>query len=446
MHIERMADSRSNYEVLRTMAASTDGSAIRTLLLDDGTRSFVTGADVLPIRSAAANTVSMVTLDYYLGAQRPTVGSHLAEKRRDDGWVSTLFDVDTATGKGRVAERGTPYTRQWLVDPQGKPIARTEWKPDTRELPCLPGTAWDGDRFTSTRAMTGLARRTHTRPQCDRRNRRKRRRSIQGLGDATRRVTSDGRVRGSACGRYERNRRSRYGLVVGYWIGGTDSNPTTPTRIGQRCARHWKKHFPSQGVYIADLSSDGQRCWSGRSRARVRKRTIWWTARHTRAGHWRQLSWTRWRPAGRGPGHHLCSPRWRDDSGLPDPAARQGRKDPAAGSTRSRGPGITRPWRLRLVGPVSRDPWIRGAATAVPGLDRLWAAHRLAGYHQWGGLMQDDVTDGVRHLVSTGFADPSGSASSAPVTADMQHLLVPPSRPISMRVRSASRVYRTCRR
>jgi dipeptidyl aminopeptidase/acylaminoacyl peptidase len=34
-------------------------------------------------------------------------------------------------------------------------------------------------------------------------------------------------------------------------------------------------------------------------------------------------------------------------------------------------------------------------------------AFRQAGYRQWGGLMQDDLTDGVRHLVATGIANPN---------------------------------------
>jgi len=33
-------------------------------------------------------------------------------------------------------------------------------------------------------------------------------------------------------------------------------------------------------------------------------------------------------------------------------------------------------------------------------------AFRVAGYRQWGGLMQDDVTDGVRAMIEKGIADP----------------------------------------
>jgi dipeptidyl aminopeptidase/acylaminoacyl peptidase len=70
-------------------------------------------------------------------------------------------------------------------------------------------------------------------------------------------------------------------------------------------------------------------------------------------------------------------------------------------------------------GPESRDetefdPFAqflasRGYAVLQPqfrGSTGFGEAHRLAGYQQWGGLMQDDVSDGVKALVEQGLADP----------------------------------------
>ena len=80
--------------------------------------------------------------------------------------------------------------------------------------------------------------------------------------------------------------------------------------------------------------------------------------------------------------------------------------------------------RLPLVvlphgGPESRDwpqfDWwaqflaTRGYAVLQPqfrGSTGFGEAYRLAGRRQWGGLMQDDITDGVRALISDGTADP----------------------------------------
>ena len=70
-------------------------------------------------------------------------------------------------------------------------------------------------------------------------------------------------------------------------------------------------------------------------------------------------------------------------------------------------------------GPESRDShtfdwWAqflasRGYAVLQPqyrGSTGFGDAWRRAGYHGWGGVMQDDVSDGVRYLVEQGIADP----------------------------------------
>ena len=69
--------------------------------------------------------------------------------------------------------------------------------------------------------------------------------------------------------------------------------------------------------------------------------------------------------------------------------------------------------------PQSRDylafDWLtqflasRGYAVLQPqfrGSTGFGDAFREAGYRQWGGLMQDDVTDGVRAMIAQGIADP----------------------------------------
>jgi dipeptidyl aminopeptidase/acylaminoacyl peptidase len=70
-------------------------------------------------------------------------------------------------------------------------------------------------------------------------------------------------------------------------------------------------------------------------------------------------------------------------------------------------------------GPQARDypmfDWVvqflasRGYAVLQPqfrGSTGFGDAFRVAGYRQWGGLMQDDVTDGVRAMIEQGIADP----------------------------------------
>jgi dipeptidyl aminopeptidase/acylaminoacyl peptidase len=88
-------------------------------------------------------------------------------------------------------------------------------------------------------------------------------------------------------------------------------------------------------------------------------------------------------------------------------------------------PPETKPESLPLVvlphdGPESRDlpvfDWLaqflatRGYAVLQPqfrGSTGFGQAHQSAGYQQWGGSMQDDLTDGVNALISQGLANPA---------------------------------------
>lgn len=99
--------------------------------------------------------------------------------------------------------------------------------------------------------------------------------------------------------------------------------------------------------------------------------------------------------------------------------ARDGTKIPAYLTTPPRGKA---PYPLIVMphgGPTSRDyltwdHWVqflasRGYAVLQPnfrGSSGFGASHQVAGYGQWGLLMQDDVTDGAKAMVKLGFADP----------------------------------------
>ncbi len=44
------------------------------------------------------------------------------------------YEADLATGRSKLLSYGTPYTRDWVVDDQGRPIARTEWLADRKRF------------------------------------------------------------------------------------------------------------------------------------------------------------------------------------------------------------------------------------------------------------------------------------------------------------------------
>jgi dipeptidyl aminopeptidase/acylaminoacyl peptidase len=395
-------------EIWRTVAANTDGGAARVLLMDDGARSYVTGAELLPVNPARANTVSMVSWDFTATKYKASIGSHLGKERRDAGWVSTLFDVDTTTGKGRVVERGTAYTAQWLADPMGAPLARSEWKPETRELTVLAkdGPGWRPiyqHKGNDSMALAGLT------PD---------RKAIVAIGenDSDRSRAWSLPLDGSAETVLFEDPQADVtgatidpatGVIVGYHTGGMnpDIHWIEKTRLAQQ--RALDKAFPGRQAYVTDRSMDGQQLLviveSAESppvyylvdlathRADIVGETYPGLV-GAKLGEVRNITYAA-RDGGRIPAF-LTLPPGRGEKNLPLVVL-------VHGGPESHDPGGFDWWAQFLA--------TRGYAVLQPqfrGSTGYGSAHRLAGYHQWGGVMQDDVTDGVRRLVSDGVADP----------------------------------------
>ncbi len=380
-----------SYEFLRTMAVNTDGGPPRMLLMDDLERKWVTGAQLISRAHARPNTVSMATWDFTITSQRDSVGTRLHDERRDSGWEHTLFDVDTATGRGRLVDRGTAYTRTWLVDAEGQPVARSEWQPEPRDLSILARDArgWrEVHRQRDTDDLTVLAGTTADG------------KALVMLGE-----NGTDRVRAWAIARDGSGTSLLFedpsadldaaltdawsGAVVGYQIGGLAPRQhwTDPARDAQQ--RALAKAFPGREVQVTDRSRNGKQVL-----------VLVESPQHP-------------------PVHYLVDFERKAADIVGE--AYPGTPIPAYLTLP---PGAT-PRGLPLVvlphgGPEDRDlggfDWwaqflaTRGYAVLQPqfrGSTGFGREHRLAGYRQWGGRMQDDVSDGVRHLVATGVADPN---------------------------------------
>ena len=404
------ADTRpgERFEVSRIMAVDAHGGDARVLLFNGG-RDYVTGAYLLPVNPQRKDTVSMVTWDYAPGKQRDSVGSRLTEKRRDDGWILTLFDVDTNTGKGRVVEQGTPYTAQWLAAPDGSPLARVEWKQKERQSMVLvrSGNSWqtiletEGDDplwlvglSPDGTALIGIGEHGTDRSRAW---------ALPLDGSPMRGAFEDPELDVSSA---EIDHVT--GRVVGYWTSGPDGRLeyVDPQRIA--LAKGLAKAFPDRWFEIVDRSTDG-------------KRLLIRTESSSASAVYYLLDRTTHRADIVGetyPG--LANVQLGEVRTITYPA-RDGTPIPAF-LTLPPGAGDKQLPLVVLVhgGPESHDDggfdwWAqflasRGYAVLQPqfrGSTGYGNAHRLAGYGQWGGLMQDDVTDGVRHLTGTGLADPN---------------------------------------
>jgi len=395
-------------EFFRTMAVKVGGGPPKMMLMDDPERSLVTGAELVGINRARPNLVSMVAWDYTAAGQRQSVGTRLHDERRDSGWVSTLFDVDTSTGKGRVVDRGTAYTVQWLVDPKGAPIGRTEWLADSKDFSVLgrDGAGWRV--LHSSRGMGGLALEGTTADG----------RALVAVGenghDRARAwaLPLDG---GAATVLYEDPSADvtaaiadeQTGVVVGFEVGGLTPRQhwTHPERAAQQ--RTLASAFKGREVRVLERSTNGQRVLALVQSA-------------TRPPEFHLVDFERSKADLIGEAYPgLAGARLGEQRAIAY-ESRDGAQIPAYLTLP---PGV--PERgLPLVvlphgGPEARDDagfdwWAqflatRGYAVLQPqfrGSTGFGRTHRLAGYGEWGGRMQDDVTDGVRHLVATGLADP----------------------------------------
>ena len=120
----------NRFEFFRYFAVDLDNGLPRLMLMAQGDRAAVTGEAVVLPRVSKPNTVLMSTYDYSAAMERPELGTRLAGRRRDSGWVFSLYEVDTRTGNGTVLEQGTQFTNEWVVDKDGNAVARSDWDPD----------------------------------------------------------------------------------------------------------------------------------------------------------------------------------------------------------------------------------------------------------------------------------------------------------------------------
>jgi hypothetical protein len=120
------------YEVFRTLAADIAGGPARILLMaGDQERGLVSGSNLLALRTPKPKTVVMWTWDYAHTKYREEIGTRISGQRKDSGWVASVFEVDTRSGKGELIMQGSQFTDDWIVDRTGQPVARADYDPKT---------------------------------------------------------------------------------------------------------------------------------------------------------------------------------------------------------------------------------------------------------------------------------------------------------------------------
>lgn len=399
---------KHRYEWGRTLAVDVSGGDMRTLLMDSTARSLVTGADLLALRTPRPGTVIMSTYDYEATKRSEEIDSRLKGGRKDAGWVLNVFEVDTRTGKGKRIDRGTPFTFQWILDRNSAPIARTEWEPERRLFRVLykKGQGWveihrqeDGEVL----AVYGLTQDDSALLARGANGRRQSGLWAIPLDGSGAKVLLDDPVNDIEAVEFD----GYSWTPVGAWVGGAKPEILWFDAAAEARHKALARTFAGRNVSLQTRSADGSRAIvrvSGPSSAAVAylvdfsKGTADIVGDEYPALTGAQLGEMR-----------VLSYKARDGVDIAAYLTLP------AGVPAQQLPLIVMPHG----GPEARDDpvfdWMaqflasRGYAVLQPqfrGSTGFGEAFRQAGYRQWGGVMQDDVTDGVKEMMAQGIADP----------------------------------------
>jgi len=318
-----------------------------------------------------------------------------------------LLEVDTATGGAAVIRSGNEHTVGWVVNRDGVPVAREDWDWKTRAYRLY---AFSGE------SVREILRRDDNAPP-----------TLAGIlpdSSALVLLTANGRSRQAAwalpldgsplrllaedseadiTGTYM---DSHSGAIIGVYASGTKTRIDWLDPAARHRAEVVEHAFPNRSVDIYGWSSDGSRTLAevqspsmppifylidfSTHRADIAAEAYPALA-NVALGEWKEITY-----------------KARD--GTPIPAYLTMPPGNRAGAV----PLVVYPHG----GPNERDypkfDWFvqflatRGYAVLQPqfrGSSGFGEAFQRAGYRQWGGLMQNDVTDGVQAMIEQGIAD-----------------------------------------
>lgn len=397
----------SRYEFFRFFALDVGSGQTHLMLMSGGERPQVTGEALILPRVSKPKTIIMSTYDYSAPMSRPELGTRLAGRRRDSGWVYSLYQVDTRTGNGTVLELGTQFTVDWVVDKDGNVAARSDWNPDGNVYRILvkSGLGWHEILHQENRGRL----------------------SLQGL-------TEDGSAI-VALGSLERGHpkllalpldgspvrvlledpdqdvvsvvRDRFrGTPVCAWLGGVDPKYHCFDQQVEQRTRDIAHSFPDRRVVLYSESQDG-------------RRVIAYVTSPSLPATYYLVDFKTHKADIVGEEYPGLAKAKLGEVRIITYKARDGTAIPAyltlpPGGTEKGLPLVVLPHG----GPEDRndyafDWWAqflatRGYAVLQPqfrGSTGFGDAFRLAGRKQWGGLMQDDLSDGVKSLIEQGVAD-----------------------------------------
>lgn len=398
------------YEFLRYLTINRETGATGMLLAEG--HSWVTGSRLLG-RSASGNgTLVMSVYDYDPNFVRSETGTRIHYKDRDDGSAYTTFEVSAHTGEARRLFRGSPFTVDWLLDSTGNVVARMDRQaPGERRVVLarrgnefieigtsgdsaldMEAVSADGKSILAVTSNGGERVRLWSIP-------------LDGSGMTVLREDPKADVADVLTDRYD-------GKPLAVLFGSGDQrtewlDATTGKRVASLA-----KALRAPHVTPIDRSADG-------------KRVLYRTGGPSTPQSYYLVDYGTGKAEVIGEAYPRLAGVKLGEVRFIDYAARDGTPIPAFLTLPPQPDGAPAPTGPRPLvvlphgGPEANDDfdfdwWAqflasRGYVVLQPqfrGSTGFGEAHRLAGYRQWGKLMQDDISFGVAAMVSQGIADP----------------------------------------
>jgi dipeptidyl aminopeptidase/acylaminoacyl peptidase len=396
------------YEWYRTIAVDVATGATRVLLMDDYRRILVTRSRLLALHPSKPHTVVMSTMDYSAAEASRITGTHIRGERRLGGWVTRLFDVDTRTGKADPIDSGNQFTDEYLVDGQGRPVVRSESNPTAKSyrLYAAHGASWKELKLPESDELRliGLSAdgrsvvimdRTATGPQ------KLWSVALDGSGFAPFAVEQQELVESGVIDPYTNT-------LIGLYMGGSDPQIRWLDPEADARDQKLRRAFAGKVLTLRSQSRDAKRVLVKVSTPSTP--AIYYLVDFHKGT--ADIAGEEYPSLAQVPMGEVQSITYK---------ARDGQDIPAYLTLPPNAPEQALPMIvLPHSGPESRDypefDWLaqflatRGYVVLQPqfrGSTGFGEAFRLAGYRQWGRLMQDDVTDGVRAMIERKIADPS---------------------------------------
>ncbi len=366
---------------------------------------------MLPMDPAAAarhekqNPPLVALVGIHTGKPHTVIAYTYADGQRA---VSILLEIDTATGRSTPIKYGNSHTTGWVVDRKGSPVAREDWdwhkrafrlyalesgdhikelmRTDDSEHPRTEGIAPDGLGLVVL-AVNGRPHQAAWELPFD--------------GSPMRLLADDPNADVEST-----SRDPNTGDIVGAFIGGQKGEFRWLEPRAEHRAAILSKAFNGKHVTIRNWTEDGTKALAEVS-----------TPSSPPVYYW--VDFTTHRADIAGEEYPALAGVALGDAERIEYKARDGTTIPAILTTppgKSAGP-------VPLIvlphgGPQAHDSfsfdWLaqflatRGYAVLQPqfrGSTGYGKAFEEAGYRQWGGLMQDDVTDGVAAMIDRGIAD-----------------------------------------